>query len=122
MQSFKVIGRSFGPKGSEEGSYDNNHMLNLLHDVEFPDVQVKECSANVIEEIMMLRVDSDGFLETMLEAITYYAKDDAVVDIADEHVIAHKGRRRLRKTTKILTNQDCVDQFLRFMTFIKGFE
>ena len=42
IQTGKVIGRSVNYEGATDGSYDDNPMLNsLLHDVEFPDVQVK---------------------------------------------------------------------------------
>ena len=34
----------------------------------------------------------------MLEAIANYENEDTMVEIADEHVITHKGRRKLRKT------------------------
>ena len=67
MQTVKVIGRSVEPKGAMEGSYNHNHMLNsFLCDVDFPDSQVKDCSANVIAEKMACRIDSDSFLVTML--------------------------------------------------------
>ena len=49
MQTGKLIGRSVGPEGAIDISYDDNPMLNsLLYDSEFPDGQVKECSANII--------------------------------------------------------------------------
>ena len=101
MQTGKVIGRSLNHEGAIDGSYDDNPMLNsLLYDVEFPDGQVKEYSANLIAENMLTRVDSDGFSVTLLEAITAYQKDNTAVDIADKHVTTSKGRRRLRKTTQ----------------------
>ena len=75
-------------------------MINsLLHDVGFHR-QGKEHSANVIVESMLRRWDSDSFLETVLEAIIDYTKDDAVVDIANEDAITLKGRRMLWKTAK----------------------
>ena len=58
----KVIGRSVNHEGAMHGSYDDNPMLNsFLHDVEFPDGQVKDYSANLIAENMLTRVDTDGF-------------------------------------------------------------
>ena len=54
----KVIGRSVEPDGTIIGSYDDNPMLNsFLYDVEFPDGQVKEYSANMLAENMLTRVD-----------------------------------------------------------------
>ena len=101
MQTGKVIGRSVNHEGAIDGSYDDNPMLNsLLYDVEFPDGQVKEYSANLIAENMLTRVDSDGFSITLLEAITDYHKDNTAVDIDDKYVITSKERRRLRMTTQ----------------------
>ena len=76
-------------------------MLNsLLHDVEFPDGQVKEYSANLIADNMLTRVDSDGFYITLLEAIIDYHKDDTAVYNSDKYVITSKGSRRLRMITQ----------------------
>ena len=75
-------------------------LKSLFHDVEFPDGQVKEYSANLIAENIPTRIDSDGFSVTLLEAITDYHKDNASVDIAHRYVINSKGRRRLRMTTQ----------------------
>ena len=62
MQTGKVIGRSVNHEGAIDGSYDDNPMLNsLLYDVEFPDGQVKEYSANLIAENILTRVDHNGF-------------------------------------------------------------
>ena len=55
-------------------------MLNsLFHYVEFTDGKVKECSANVIAKNMLTRAGSDGFIVTLLEAITDYKKDNSTV-------------------------------------------
>ena len=96
-----MIGRSVGPEGAIEGLYDNSSMLNfLLCNIEFPNSQVKEYSAYIIAENMLYRVDSDGFLVTMLEVIKDYAKDDTALDIANKYVVTPKGRQRLWKTNK----------------------
>ena len=43
MQTGNFIGTSVNHEGAIDGSYDDNHMSNsLLHDVEFPDRQVKD--------------------------------------------------------------------------------
>ena len=97
----KVIGRSVEPDGTIIGSYDDNPMLNsYLYDVEFPDGQVKEYSANVLAENMLTRVDRDGFSVTLLEAIIDYKKDDSAIDMADKYMISPKGRKTLRRTTQ----------------------
>ena len=67
IQTIKVIGRSVNYEGSIDVSYDDNPMLtSLLYDVEFPDGQVKEYSANLIDENMITRVDSDRISVTLL--------------------------------------------------------
>ena len=42
MQLDKVIGRSVKPKGTIEGSYNNNPILNSLCNMKFPGSEVKE--------------------------------------------------------------------------------
>ena len=55
---------------------------------------------------MLYRVDSDGFLVTMLEVIKDYAKDDTALDIANKYVVTPKGRQRLWKTNKGQKSKD----------------
>ena len=53
MQPAKVIGRSKDEHGKIVGTYDTNPLLNtLVYDVEFPDGDVREFSANIICENM----------------------------------------------------------------------
>ena len=53
-------------------------MLNsVVYEVEFPDGQVKEYSANTIAENMLTQVDSDGFTTTLMDGIVDYKKDPA---------------------------------------------
>ena len=93
--------RSLGPDGKISGTYDDNLYVNtVLYDVEFPDGQVKEYSANVIAENMYSQVDADGFSNVLMEAIVDYKKDDTVaVPMSDKYVYNKRGVRRLRKTT-----------------------
>mgnify|MGYP007008190322 CR=1 FL=1 len=54
MTNAKVRKRTLGPNGKATGTYDDNPMLNsIVYDVEFPDGQVKEYSANTIAENML---------------------------------------------------------------------
>ena len=65
-----VLQRSIGPDGHIAGKYDDNPALNsIVYDVEFPDGNVKEYSANIIAENMLTQVDSYGFIMTMMEGI-----------------------------------------------------
>ena len=54
MVTGKVTQRTIGPDGQVTGTYDINTYLNsIIYDVEFPDGQVKEDSANIIVENML---------------------------------------------------------------------
>jgi hypothetical protein len=78
MTSAKVRKRATGPDGTVIGTYDGNPILNsMVYEVELPDGQVKEYSANVIAVNRWTQVDSDGFTPTMMEGIVDYRKDDA---------------------------------------------
>jgi hypothetical protein len=83
------------------GKYDENPMLNsIVYDVEFPDGQVREYSANVIAENMLTQVDSDGFSTSLMEGIIDYRKDETTaVSKANMHIVTRQGQKKLRKTT-----------------------
>ena len=97
----KVTQRALGPDGTVVGTYDENPMLNsIVYEVEFPDGQVREYSANVIAENMLTQVDSDGYSLSLMEAIVDYQKDESVaVAKEDKYVYTKSGQRRLRQTT-----------------------
>jgi hypothetical protein len=101
MINAKVKKRALGHDGTTVGTYDDNPMLNsIIYEVEFPDGQVKEYSANTIAENMLTQVDSDGFTLTMMEGIVDYQKDDATaVSKQDMFVVTARGQKRQRKTT-----------------------
>jgi hypothetical protein len=72
----------------------------MMHEVEFPDGQLKEHAANVIAENMLTQVDSDGCSLTMMEAITDYQKEETVaVPMNDKYLVTASGQKRLWKTT-----------------------
>ena len=86
--------------GEIRGTYNENPILNtLVYDVEFPDGDVREYSANIIAENMYAQVDSEGFSHMILDHIADYKKDGNAVDKADSYVVTKRGRRRLRKST-----------------------
>lgn len=100
MQRAKVIRRSKNENGEIVGAYNENPILNtLVYDVEFPDGDVREYSANIIAENMYAQVDADGFSHMLLDYIADYKKDGNAIDKADSYVITKSGRRRLRKST-----------------------
>jgi hypothetical protein len=72
----------------------------MIYEVEFPDGQIKEYTANMIAKNMLTQVDSDGYSLLMLKAIINYWKDETVaVWKADMYAITRKGQKRARKTT-----------------------
>ena len=73
--------------------------LNTLTQVEFPDGQVAEYSANIIAENMYAQCDSEGNQYLLLEEIVDWRKDDNAVAMEDMY-IDHGSNRQLRKTTK----------------------
>jgi hypothetical protein len=97
----KVKGRSLAPDGSIIGYYNDNPVLNTLtYDVEFPDGEVREYTANIIAENMLTRVDSDGHVTMALDCILDFEKDDTAYGTKDKYVYEKNGRRRLRKSTQ----------------------
>ena len=83
------------------GSYDDNPLQNsIVYEVEFPDGQVKEYSANIIAENMLSQVDSEGFSTSIMQSIVDYKKDEAVaIPMSEKYITTRSGQRRLRKST-----------------------
>jgi hypothetical protein len=101
ITSARVSKRATGSDGKTVGTYNDNPILNsIVYEVEFPDGQVKEYSANTIAENMLTQVDSDGFTLTLMEGIVDYRKDEeTAVSKQDMYVVTRRGQKRLRKTT-----------------------
>ena len=96
----KVKGRSLGDDGKVVGSYDDNPILNsIIYDIEFPDGQVKEYSANILAENMLSQVDDNGHNRLMMDAITDFKKDPTAAPMEDKYLFTTTGQRRLRKMT-----------------------
>ena len=67
----KVIRRAVDAQGKLIGTYSDNPILNShVYEVEFPDGDVKEFVANVLEENCMMQVDSNGHHSQFLDCIT----------------------------------------------------
>ena len=51
-----------GPDGKVSGSYNDNPYLNsIIYEVQLPDGQIKEYSANLIAENILGQVDDEGY-------------------------------------------------------------
>ena len=65
-QKGKVMRRSTLLEGVIVGFYDENPKLkSIVHDVELSDGQVKECAANVMTKITLIKFNSEGFSLTL---------------------------------------------------------
>ena len=94
------LDRLVEPSEASEDSCDDNPML-IAHarGVGFPYGHAKECSASIIAEIVPSREDSNTFSIILLQAIADYDKNNSVVDMADNHMIAPKVIKILWKST-----------------------
>ena len=96
----KVKRRKLNPDGSVHGRANSNPILDSrTYDVEFPDGQTVEYSANVIAQNMYSQCDTEGNQYLLLKGIVDWEKDDTAVDRKDMY-IQHGTNRHLRKTTK----------------------
>ena len=71
----------------------------MVYDIEFPDGEVKEYSANVIAENMYSQVDDEGYSKRLFNFIIDYSKTDEAVTTDNCYVTTKSGNRRYRKTT-----------------------
>ena len=100
MVNAKIIGRSIGSDGHAYGTYDENPVMNtMVYDIEFPDGEVKEYSANVIAENMYAQVDDEGYITRMYDTIIDWSKDQEAVTTDNCYTTTKSGNRRYRKTT-----------------------
>ena len=101
MDRGEVRRRALGPDRMVVGSHNDNSTLNLIvHEVEFPNGQVKECAANVIAENMLSQIDSEGCSAMLMEGMVDFKKDETTaVSKNDMCVVTKRGQRRLRKST-----------------------
>ena len=70
-----------------------------MYDVEFPDGEVKENSANVIAENLLSQVDDEVFLLTVFNSILEYTKDGSAIEKKDLYFKIRSGAKHMRKTT-----------------------
>ena len=97
----KVKQISISPDDTTTGEYiDDPFMNSIVYEVELPDKQVREYSANIIAQNMITQVDHEGYCTTLMNGIGDYKKDDAVnISKAEKYFITRRGPRQLRKST-----------------------
>jgi hypothetical protein len=72
-----------------------------MYEVEFPDGQVAEYSANVIAKNMYTQCDAEGNQYLLLDEIVDWRQDDTkAVKIEDKYVYSYNGNCHYRKTTR----------------------
>ena len=100
LRKAKVVGQTTDKNGKVTGSYDTNPFLNTLTcDIEFPDGEIREYSANVIAENIYAQVDDEGHSVQILDAIVNCRKDSSAFEKADMRVHTKSGQCRLRQIT-----------------------
>ena len=81
MYNFKVIVCATDQDENVIVTYDDNPYSNtMMYDVEFPDGEIKEYSANVIAENMYAQVDAEVFSHSLLDSISDFKKYGNAVD------------------------------------------
>jgi hypothetical protein len=71
----------------------------IVYEVEFPDGELRECAAKILEENMLSQVDQEDHNAMLIRVKFDYKWDEAkVVPIVDNPLTTRSGQRRLRKT------------------------
>ena len=100
VQSGRVVGRKRKRDGSLFGSSNVNPILDTrTYEVEFPDGEVAEFSANMIAESMYAQCDVQGNQFLLMAVIIDHEKSSAAVDHADWFITVN-GRQYPHKMTK----------------------
>ena len=91
MSMGKVARRSLDADGRTTGTYHDNPFLNTItYNVEFPDGQVREYSA----ENMLTQVDSDGYSLSLMDSIIDHQRDPSqAIPIEDKYIMTKSGQK-----------------------------
>ena len=110
MRAAKVLRRSRNEDGEIIGTHNENPLMNtLVYDVEFPDGEVREYSANILAENMYAQVDAKGHTHTMLDSIIDYSKNGNAVSKEDAYVITKRGREKRTMQTAKMKQKHCME-------------
>ena len=87
-------------EGAIIGSCDENPKISfIVNDVEFSDIQIKECVGVSMDEKHFSSVYSEGFLLMLIDFIVDLKKDKTAMKMEDKCVATCDSQRRLSKTT-----------------------
>ena len=96
----KMIKRSVDSDGKVIRNYNELRVLNtMLYDVKLPDVFIKQYSANLIAENILMQSDGDRLHHHLLEGILDHSKDKREIENKYKYFVSNRGRRYMRKTT-----------------------
>ena len=70
-----------------------------MYDVEFPDGAIKQYAANVIAEMVLSQVNSNGCHTQELEHIVLHERMGNALLFKDAYIDTKRGVRKLRQTT-----------------------
>ena len=99
MHSGSVKQRAREAEGELFGTRKSNPILDTrLYEVEFPDVNVAEFTANVIAENMFSQCDGAGNQYRLMSGILDHKSNDKAVSKSYQYVVI-RGRQFPRKTT-----------------------
>ena len=99
----KVKSRKRDSDGNPIGRSNSNPILDTrVYQVEFPDGDVAEYTANVIAENIFAQVDDEGRHHQLLDSIVDHRRDQTAFDKDkdEERFVYVNGKRHLRKTTQ----------------------
>ena len=87
-------------QGKVIGSPDENPILNtLIYDVEFPDINIKKYSANVITENVLVNCDSEGYYSSMMACILDHKRVGSAFRMNEKYIKSQNGQMKLCQTT-----------------------
>jgi hypothetical protein len=97
----KVIGRKRDAEDNLIGTAHSNPIFDTrLYQVQFPEGQVEEYSANIIAQNLYSQLDSEGHRFVLLEDIIDYDKNEDAVPYENRFIVSNNGNIHKRRTTK----------------------
>ena len=95
----RVKGRKRDADSNPIGRANANPILDTRrYEVEFPDGEVTELTANVIAESMYAQCDEEGNELVIMDSIVGYKKGSNALELKDQRMV-HRGKPSLRRTT-----------------------
>jgi hypothetical protein len=96
----KVLGRKRMLDGTVTGKANKNPILDTrVYDVQFPDGQVAEYSANAIAQSMYAMCDTEGNQYLLLSGIIDHRREETALS-RDDMYIKHGSNKQFKKTTR----------------------